>query len=144
MHSSAIRNNCVSPVFIIQIKIKANLANAFQHTSLGLVEILLLPTLLTPQLCPLFTLSACIICQQVIVTHSDYKITLKPLVKITKMHSNHCDSTARGNVKTPFLPLLSPCTASLGLASLIPPSFDLSFIPSYSPKKAQVGGLSPA
>ena len=42
-----------------------------------------------------------------LVTHQYHNlITHKPLGKITKRHSNHCDSTARGNVKTPSLLLL--------------------------------------
>lgn len=38
-----------------------------------------------------------------LVTHQYDLITHKPLRKITERHSNHSDSTARGNVKTPSL-----------------------------------------
>lgn len=79
-----------------------------------------------------------------LVTHQHrYLITQKPLGKITKGHSNHCDSTACGNVKMASLRLLCHhASHPWGWILYFLPRLT-SLRPSYSLEKAPVGGLSP-
>ncbi len=60
----------------------------------------------TPHFVSLYYLSAGSLPRSQVTYQYHNLITQKPLGKITKRHSNHCDSTARGNVKSPSLLLL--------------------------------------
>lgn len=70
-------------------------------------------------------------------------ITQKPLGKITKRHSNHCDSTAGGNVKTSsLLSLCHHASHPWGWILYFLPLWPL-LAPLTPLRKPPVGGLSP-
>lgn len=89
---------------------------------------------------PYYYLSAASLLRSLVTHQYQNLITHKPQGKITRRHSNHCDSTARGNVKTPLLAFtLSQCIWSSGLASLFSSSSsDLSLIPRTPLRKFQL------
>lgn len=78
-------------------------------------------------------LSAGFLLRSPLVTHQYHNlITHKPLGRITKRHSNHADSTARGNVKAPSLLLLRLCTFCPLVGLLLFSSFSDLSLPSES------------